>query len=171
MSYEGANQAILRLQMRLMGWDVDIVHRRNEHLVDANYWSRLDADLCYDPSFRSYLHLVESLRAKNPAPTEIPMLPEHMPYYRGPRIHGKTIIDLSRDVDVAIGDNAPRIDTEANTYHYHPFSSHNYEFRQAFLHCSQNRNVVSKGMAPRPRRLQHFFIPLPIRSSGWSLPC
>ncbi len=27
--YDGANQAILRLQMRLMGWDVDIVHRRN----------------------------------------------------------------------------------------------------------------------------------------------
>jgi hypothetical protein len=50
MSY-GANQAILCLQMHLMGWDVDIIHRINDYLADANYWSRLNADLCYNPSF------------------------------------------------------------------------------------------------------------------------
>ena len=38
--YDGANQAILRLQMHVMGWDVDIVHRTNNYLVDANYWLR-----------------------------------------------------------------------------------------------------------------------------------
>jgi hypothetical protein len=37
LSYDGANPAILRLQMQLMGWDVDIIHQRNEHLVDADY--------------------------------------------------------------------------------------------------------------------------------------
>jgi hypothetical protein len=24
-----------------MGWDVDIAHRTNDYLVDADYWSRL----------------------------------------------------------------------------------------------------------------------------------
>ena len=39
LSYEGNNPAILRLQMRLMCWDVDIEHRPNSELVDADYWS------------------------------------------------------------------------------------------------------------------------------------
>jgi len=86
LSYDGANQAILCLQMRLMGWDVDIVHRTNDYLVDAYYWSRLDSDLCYDPSFREYLHIVSDLRRAHPPLTDLPMKPENMPYYRGPRI-------------------------------------------------------------------------------------
>ena len=86
-SYYGANQAVLCLQMRLMGWDVDIVHRTNDYLIDADYWSRLDSDLCYDPSFRTYLHLVSDLcRAHPPLTSSLPMKAEHMPYYRGPRI-------------------------------------------------------------------------------------
>ncbi len=86
LSYDGTNQAILRLQMRLMGWDVDIVHRTNDYLVDADYWSGLDSDLCYDPSFKKYLHLLAELRKSHPAPCELPMKEEHMPYYSGPRI-------------------------------------------------------------------------------------
>jgi hypothetical protein len=81
LSYNGANQAILRLQMQLMGWDVDIVYQCNEHLVDTDHWSRLDANLCYDPSFCTYLHLVEDLKRNHPALTKIPMNVEHMPYY------------------------------------------------------------------------------------------
>jgi hypothetical protein len=81
LSYDGTNQTILRLQMQLMGWDVDIVHQRNEHLVDANYWSRLDANLFYDQLFRTYLHLVEDLKRNHPAPTKILMNVEHMLYY------------------------------------------------------------------------------------------
>jgi hypothetical protein len=41
LSYEGGNHAILCLQMHLMCWDVDIVHRPDHELIDANYWSRL----------------------------------------------------------------------------------------------------------------------------------
>jgi hypothetical protein len=37
LSYEGSNPAILRLQMRLMCWDMDIVHRPDSELVDADY--------------------------------------------------------------------------------------------------------------------------------------
>jgi hypothetical protein len=86
LSYDGLNPAILRLQMHLMCWDVDIVHRTNKFLVDADYWSRLNANLCYDPTFREYLQFISSFRATHPPPTAIPMQPENMPYYRGPRV-------------------------------------------------------------------------------------
>ncbi len=52
LSYKGGNPAILRLQMRLMCWDVDIVHRPNMELVDADYWSRLGVDIELDPLFK-----------------------------------------------------------------------------------------------------------------------
>jgi hypothetical protein len=86
LSYDGANPAILRLQMRLMCWDVDIVHRNDHYIADADYWSRLGADLCFDPLFKKYLELTRSLRIENPPPTSLPMQPENMPYYRGPRV-------------------------------------------------------------------------------------
>ena len=40
LSYQGGNPAILRLQC------ADV------YIVDADYWSRLDADLCFDPLLR-----------------------------------------------------------------------------------------------------------------------
>ncbi len=51
LSYDGANQAILCLQMGLMGWEIDILHHTNNDLADTDYWSPLNGDLCYDPSF------------------------------------------------------------------------------------------------------------------------
>jgi hypothetical protein len=56
LSYDGNNPAVLRLQMHLMCWDIDVVHRNNIHLTDANYWSRLGADIYFDPLFKSYLN-------------------------------------------------------------------------------------------------------------------
>jgi len=76
LSYDGANPAILRLQMRLMCWDA------NDFLVDTDYWSRLDADLCYDPTFHEYLQFVSSFHSTHPPPTDIPMQQwGKMPYY------------------------------------------------------------------------------------------
>jgi hypothetical protein len=49
LSYEGGNPAILWLQMHLMRWDVDIVHRPDLQLVDANYWSCLGVNTDFDP--------------------------------------------------------------------------------------------------------------------------
>lgn len=86
LSYSGGNPAVLRLQMQLMGWDMDIVHRRDGHLIDADYWSRIDADLCYDPLLRRYLQSSAALARKHPAPSSLPIEPQHMPYFRGPRI-------------------------------------------------------------------------------------
>jgi hypothetical protein len=81
LSHDGSNLAILRLQMRLMCWDVDIVHRSNNFLVNADHWLHLNANLCYDPTFRKYLQFVSSFCATHPPLTDIPMQPENMPYY------------------------------------------------------------------------------------------
>ena len=86
LSYEGGNPAILHLQMRLMCWDVDIVHLPDSKLFDADYWSHLGTDITFDLLFRKYLQLTHQLPQSKPAPTDLPMRPENMPYYRGPRI-------------------------------------------------------------------------------------
>ncbi len=110
--YDSTNQAILCLQMHLMRWDMDIVHHRNDHLVDADYWSCLDCDLRYDPSFCRYLRLVESFHKTHPDPTKIPIHAQHMPYYQGPclpnlsslwdEFHGPlNALDASTDIDYA----------------------------------------------------------------------
>ncbi len=86
LSYEGGNSAkILCLQMRLMCWDVDIVHCPDSEMVNADYWSRLGVDIEFDPLFWEYLEYTRQIRHSNPAPTDLPMRPENMPYYRGPR--------------------------------------------------------------------------------------
>ena len=69
-----------------MCWDVDILHWPDTELVNANYWSCLSVDLTFDPPYRKYLQLTHHLRSSKPAPTGLPMRPENMPYYRGPRI-------------------------------------------------------------------------------------
>ncbi len=55
LSYNGGNQAVQHLQMGIMGWDVAIIHQANDYLTDADYWLRLNSDLCYDPLFKDYI--------------------------------------------------------------------------------------------------------------------
>ncbi len=90
LSYNGGNPAILCLQMCLMCWDIDIVHHPDHELVDTNYWSRLGIDVEFNPLFCDYLQYVMDLRKSHPAPTNLPMHPENMPYYRGPRVQPVT---------------------------------------------------------------------------------
>jgi hypothetical protein len=66
--------------------DVDIVHGNDNYLGNADYWSRLGTDLCFNPLFKKYLELTRSLCLLHPVPTILPMLPENMPYYHGPCI-------------------------------------------------------------------------------------
>jgi hypothetical protein len=86
LTYDGSNLAVLRLQIRLIGWDVEIVHRFSGFLTDADYWLCLDANPCYNLLFCTYLCMCANLRSSHPPPKDLPMLPEHMPYYRGPHI-------------------------------------------------------------------------------------
>jgi hypothetical protein len=90
LSYKGSNSANLRLQMRLMCWDIDIVHRPDTKLVDSNYWLHLGMDLEFNPLLRDYLAYALQDFNSNPPPTNLPMHPENMPYYRGPRIQEPT---------------------------------------------------------------------------------
>ncbi len=90
LSYEGGNPAILCLQMCLMCWDVDIVHRPDSELVDVDYWSCLGANINFNPLFRDYLDYTAKLGKSHPAPTDLPMHPQNMPYYRGPRVQPVT---------------------------------------------------------------------------------
>ena len=87
LSYEGGNAAVLRLQMRLMCWDCDIIHRPGTTMVDADYWSRLGVDIDFDPLYQQYLSITGRLKEQHQPPTQLPMLPENMPYYKGPRVH------------------------------------------------------------------------------------
>jgi hypothetical protein len=55
LSYDGNNPAILRLQMQLMCWDIDIIHQNDTHLANTDYWLQLGKDICFDPYFHDYL--------------------------------------------------------------------------------------------------------------------
>ena len=86
LSYDRRNPSILRLQMRFMCWDMDIEHRNDTFLGDVDYWSRLGADLCFDPLLRTYIEQVNSFCQRSPSPAALPPSPENMPYFRDPRL-------------------------------------------------------------------------------------
>jgi hypothetical protein len=100
LSCDGNNLAILWLQMQLMCWDVDILHQNDTHLTGTDYWLHLGKDICFDPHFRDYLQFDRSLCASFPAPIELPMLPQHMPYYQGLQISVQTN-SIHQDADAA----------------------------------------------------------------------
>ena len=47
--------------MRFMCWDMDIEHRNDHWLTDADYFSRLGADLCFDPLLKNYIQRTDFL--------------------------------------------------------------------------------------------------------------
>ena len=59
---------------------VDIVHRNNEWLIDADYFSRCRANLWFDPLLVEYDAYAATLR-KLHAPPIGPLQPENMPGY------------------------------------------------------------------------------------------
>jgi hypothetical protein len=83
LSYDGANHAILCLQMRLMGWDINILHRNDHYITDMDYLSPLGPNLCFNLLFKTYLNITQTQRIKNPPLTFFPMKPKNFPYYRG----------------------------------------------------------------------------------------
>jgi hypothetical protein len=82
LSYDGKNPAILHLQMRFMCWGMDIKHRNNIHLANANYFSRLGSDLCYDPLLHNYAERIWAIKHAHPSPSALSMEPQNMPYYQ-----------------------------------------------------------------------------------------
>ena len=85
MSYSGNNPVILRLQMRFMTWDMTIVHKPGSLMSSPDYFSRLGADLCFDPYMKEYLEKVHVFKTRSPAVSGLPILPENLPGYRKKR--------------------------------------------------------------------------------------
>ena len=95
LSYDGnKNPAVLRLQMRLMCWNMTIVHRPGTMMVHPDYLSRLGADLCFDPMLRDYLDKIHALKQANPPVKELPIKRCNMPGYRKKR---KVSLDEDED--------------------------------------------------------------------------
>jgi hypothetical protein len=86
LSYNGWNPSNLHLQMQFMCWDMIIEHRNNACLTNADYFSRLGADLCFNPLLKEYVQQAHTLRCCSPAPTDMPIAPKFQPYFRGPCI-------------------------------------------------------------------------------------
>jgi hypothetical protein len=67
LSYDSRNPAILCLQMRFMCWDMVIEHRNDVCLTNANYFSWLGANLCFDPLLKEYAQEVDAICCRSPA--------------------------------------------------------------------------------------------------------
>jgi hypothetical protein len=65
---------------------MDIEHRNDIFLSDADYWSRLGVDLCFNPLLKTYIKQVNLFCQRSPSLTALPPSPENMPYFRGPRL-------------------------------------------------------------------------------------
>jgi hypothetical protein len=60
------------------------------YIMDADYWSHLGANLCFNPLFKTYMDLNWSLCLESPAQLSFHMKPKNMPYYHGPCIMPST---------------------------------------------------------------------------------
>ncbi len=73
--------------MQFMCWDMIIEHRNDVCLTNADYFSWLGADLCFDPLLKEYIQQAHALHCCSSAPTKMPIALEFQPYFRGPRIN------------------------------------------------------------------------------------
>ncbi len=62
LSYDGNNEVVDRLQMRLMLWKMTIIHRNNDWLVDADYWLQSGKNLCFDPLLHEHTKQTADLK-------------------------------------------------------------------------------------------------------------
>jgi hypothetical protein len=65
---------------------VNVIHHLDSHLVNADYWLHLGADISFDPLFWDYMQYTMELQKLHAALTDLHMRQENMPYYQGPRI-------------------------------------------------------------------------------------
>jgi hypothetical protein len=84
MAYKGFNHAIHRLKMMMLGFWFTITHRLGPMLEDANYFSRLGADIHIDPLLQDYLSFVRQSYIRYP-PSSEPLSHDNMPGRRSKR--------------------------------------------------------------------------------------
>jgi hypothetical protein len=66
MAYRGNNHAIRRLQLELVGYWFTVVNRPGNMMEDANYFSRLGANIYVDPLLKDYLSFARQSYIENP---------------------------------------------------------------------------------------------------------
>ena len=86
--YEGPNLVVLRMQMHLMIWKIDLYHRRSSYLVSPDYFSCLRLDICFNEMTRLYLNNTINIHKLYP-PTSEAMQPENMTGYCAPRVRSE----------------------------------------------------------------------------------
>jgi hypothetical protein len=69
LSYDGRNSSILHLQMQFMCWDMIIKHRNDVCLTNADYFSQLGANLCFNPLLKEYVLQAHALHWCSPVPS------------------------------------------------------------------------------------------------------
>ena len=170
LTYEGSNPVLLRMQMRLMLWNMDIVHRTRDYNVDSDYMSKLALDSRFDPLLSKYLQVAAELRDKYPPPSG-DILPSMLPGYRQPRnapppshcnTRGITIDGVPLDpLDVAhaiqlhtsVTDSIQRYNDKISIYPIHYFTPTNGPVRQFVTTRSQSRQPTPPS-PPTPPQLQ-----------------
>jgi hypothetical protein len=61
MTYKGMNHTIIRLQLELTGYWFTVANRPGRMLEDANYFSRIGANIHIDPLLKDYLSFARQL--------------------------------------------------------------------------------------------------------------
>ncbi len=64
-----------------------IEHQNDMCLTNANYFSRLGADLCFDPLLKECVEQVNAICRHSPALTGLPIAPVNQPYFHGLRLN------------------------------------------------------------------------------------
>ena len=67
MDYKGHNHTVHRLQLEMLGYNFTIVHRPCTMLEDANYFSRLSANIHIDPLLKQYLYTAHQNAVDHPS--------------------------------------------------------------------------------------------------------
>jgi hypothetical protein len=70
MRYKGHNHAVIRLQLELLGYWITIAPRTGDLMADADYFSRMGADISPDPLMKDYLAFRRLLYNSNTPPTD-----------------------------------------------------------------------------------------------------
>jgi hypothetical protein len=73
--------------MQFMCWDMIMKHRNDACLTNADYFSWLGANLCFNSLLEEYVQQTHALCCCSPAPTAMPIAPEFQQYFCGPCIN------------------------------------------------------------------------------------
>lgn len=115
MTYDGNNHAVRRLQLEMLGYWFTIVNRPQRMLEDANYFSRLAANIHIDPLLKDYLTIARQLYSKY-KPEDEDLTSNNMPGRRKRKIAEISEDTTSSHAHLQFPTDIPIIETEGFTH-------------------------------------------------------